>query len=159
RAALCLSGGGIRSAAFALGVIQALARMRLLPQFHYLSTVSGGGYTGAFLSALRRPEDDDAPGFGRLCPRGGETGVAQPPQLRELRANSNFLTPRLGLRSADTWTAGVLYLRNLLLNWFIFAPLFLGLLLVPHAAWDMLIWLNNLVGIVNWTMLLAALLL
>src|SRR5260221_14275148 len=39
RAALCLSGGGIRSASFALGVLQALARHGLLKQFHYLSTV------------------------------------------------------------------------------------------------------------------------
>ncbi len=40
-AALCLSGGGMRSAAFALGVIQALARCDLLTRFDYLSTVSG----------------------------------------------------------------------------------------------------------------------
>jgi predicted acylesterase/phospholipase RssA len=49
-AALCLSGGGIRSTAFALGVVQALARMGLLTRFQYLSTVSGGGYLGAWLS-------------------------------------------------------------------------------------------------------------
>src|SRR5690349_5692601 len=61
--ALCLSGGGIRSATFALGVIEALAvhprqisktgegekpcpsaHDSLLRQFNYLSTVSGGGY-------------------------------------------------------------------------------------------------------------------
>jgi len=47
QAALCLSGGGIRSAAFSLGVIQALARKGLLARFQYLSTVSGGGYAGA----------------------------------------------------------------------------------------------------------------
>lgn len=47
--ALCLSGGGIRSASFALGIIQALAahpknaQKCLLAQFDYLSTVSGGG--------------------------------------------------------------------------------------------------------------------
>ena len=52
-AALCLSGGGIRSAAFALGVLQALARFGLLGQFDYLSTVSGGGYIGSWLSAWR----------------------------------------------------------------------------------------------------------
>src|SRR5258707_7547970 len=50
--ALCLSGGGIRSASFALGVLQALAQSNLLTRFHYLSTVSGGGYIGAWLSAL-----------------------------------------------------------------------------------------------------------
>src|ERR1700759_582594 len=51
RSALCLSGGGIRSATFGLGVLQLLARHQLLPQFDYLSTVSGGGYIGGWLSA------------------------------------------------------------------------------------------------------------
>ena len=65
--ALCLSGGGIRSASFALGVIEALAVHPRRPaattsrrpakinrcsaQFNYLSTVSGGGYIGSWLSA------------------------------------------------------------------------------------------------------------
>jgi hypothetical protein len=43
---LALSGGGIRSATFNLGLLQALARMGLLSKFDYLSTVSGGGYIG-----------------------------------------------------------------------------------------------------------------
>src|SRR5260370_28842846 len=51
RAALCISGGGIRSATFGLGVLQGLARCGLLDRFHYLSTVSGGGYIGSWLSA------------------------------------------------------------------------------------------------------------
>ena len=51
RAALCISGGGIRSATFGLGVLQGLARCGLLDKFHYLSTVSGGGYIGSWLSA------------------------------------------------------------------------------------------------------------
>ena len=49
--ALCLSGGGIRSATFGLGLLQGLARKNLLARFDYLSTVSGGGYIGAWLSA------------------------------------------------------------------------------------------------------------
>src|SRR5436309_3366782 len=51
RTALCLSGGGIRSATFGLGILQGLARCGLLDKFHYLSTVSGGGYIGSWLSA------------------------------------------------------------------------------------------------------------
>jgi hypothetical protein len=60
-AGLAFSGGGIRSATFNLGVIQALAKVRekrrrsgktgLLSRFDYLSTVSGGGYIGAWFSA------------------------------------------------------------------------------------------------------------
>lgn len=49
-AGLALSGGGIRSATFCLGIVQALHRHKLFVQFDYLSTVSGGGYLGAFLS-------------------------------------------------------------------------------------------------------------
>jgi hypothetical protein len=52
---LALSGGGIRSASFALGVVQQLvvALKKGLPTFHYLSTVSGGGYMGTAISWLR----------------------------------------------------------------------------------------------------------
>jgi hypothetical protein len=48
---LAISGGGIRSATFALGVLQGLASKKLLTRFDYLSTVSGGGYIGSWLSA------------------------------------------------------------------------------------------------------------
>jgi hypothetical protein len=75
RWALALSGGGIRSAAFALGIIQCFADHRvvskanqnenepLLQQFDYLSTVSGGGYVGSWFSDLSDigGEDTGAP--------------------------------------------------------------------------------------------------
>lgn len=48
---LAFSGGGIRSGAICLGVLKALRRTRLLWFFDYLSTVSGGGYAGAYLSS------------------------------------------------------------------------------------------------------------
>ncbi|NEH82942.1 hypothetical protein GR226_04215 [Rhizobium leguminosarum] len=51
-AGIALSGGGIRSATFAMGVLVSLAKRDLLRQFDYLSTVSGGGYTGSFLTQL-----------------------------------------------------------------------------------------------------------
>jgi choline dehydrogenase-like flavoprotein len=49
---LALSGGGIRSATFALGVLQALAEKNRLREVDILSTVSGGGFTGGFLGRL-----------------------------------------------------------------------------------------------------------
>lgn len=145
--ALCLSGGGIRSASFALGVIEALAvhprpapnqqaeseAKCLLCQFDYLSTVSGGGYIGSWLSAWtaragfpevwstlvgRRPYPDE-----------------EPSEISWLRAYSNYLTPRTGLFSADTWAAIALYVRNLLLNWLVILPaLCLALLAVKTGA-------------------------
>jgi hypothetical protein len=51
-AGLALSGGGIRSATFNLGIIQALHRSGLFRRFDYLSTVSGGGYIGSCLSSV-----------------------------------------------------------------------------------------------------------
>ena len=48
---LALPGGGIRSATFNLGIIQALTEADAMPLFDYLSTVSGGGYIGSSLVA------------------------------------------------------------------------------------------------------------
>jgi hypothetical protein len=55
--AIAISGGGIRSATFGLGVLAALARRNLLYQFDYLSTVSGGGYLGSFLTTFLSTDD------------------------------------------------------------------------------------------------------
>jgi hypothetical protein len=56
---VAFSGGGIRSAIFSLGIAQALAEKKLFPQVDYLSTVSGGGYTGSFLGSLFLPRQSD----------------------------------------------------------------------------------------------------
>src|SRR4051794_23754796 len=49
-AGLSISGGGIRSATFALGLLQGLAELKVLRHFDYISTVSGGGYIGSWLA-------------------------------------------------------------------------------------------------------------
>jgi len=145
--ALCLSGGGIRSASFALGVIEALAvhprpapnqqaqseNRSLLCQFDYLSTVSGGGYIGSWLSAWVARA-----GF----PEVWKTLVGwrpypdeEPSEIAWLRSYSNYLTPRTGILSPDTWAAISLYVRNLTLNWFVILPaLCLTLFAVKGAA-------------------------
>jgi hypothetical protein len=88
---LALSGGGIRSATFSLGVLIALARRNLLPQFDYLSTVSGGGYLGSFISAFL-VSSPDADGIGlerhQLPFRRTEGEAAA---IRHLRQNSKYL--------------------------------------------------------------------
>lgn len=132
-AALCLSGGGIRSATFALGVLEALARFELLDQFHYLSTVSGGGYIGSWLTAWRTHQKDDKKVFADLD-RFRSVNGKESPQVQGLRFNSNYLTPKLGILSVDTWATLALVMRNLLLNWLVFAPLFLGVLFLPKFA-------------------------
>ena len=47
---LALSGGGIRSASYCLGVLQALAKHDKLRRFDYLSAVSGGSWIAASVS-------------------------------------------------------------------------------------------------------------
>src|SRR2546425_7871993 len=102
--ALCLSGGGIRSATFGLGVLQGLAKFGLLPQFHYVSTVSGGGYIGGWLSAWISRDPEGAAGVSSKLSAPSTSGVdPECAQLQWLRNFSNYLNPKLGLLSADTW--------------------------------------------------------
>ncbi len=97
---LALSGGGIRSATFNLGLLQGLQQLGVLKYFDYLATVSGGGYIGGFWTAWRHYHDRP----GALFPSGEMRGSrgADLPEVRHLREFSNFLCPRLGLLSADT---------------------------------------------------------
>ncbi|MCX5540002.1 GMC family oxidoreductase N-terminal domain-containing protein [Paraburkholderia sp. CNPSo 3076] len=57
---LALSGGGVRSATFCLGVLQALASRRRLRDIDFMSSVSGGGYIASFLGKLftEMPDQD-----------------------------------------------------------------------------------------------------
>src|SRR5215471_7443801 len=102
-AGLAISGGGIRSATFALGVLESLKARGLLEKFHYLSTVSGGGYIGSWLSAGCRRN------------KGWLTTVDWRESIAHLRRYSNYLSPRVGFFSADTWSMVTIWLRNTLL--------------------------------------------
>ena len=133
QAALCLSGGGIRSAAFSLGVLQALAQKGLLTGFHYLSTVSGGGFIGGWLAALLHAHGGDAARVQKLL-----ASDEAMPELRALRGSTNFLAPRPGVASPDTWAGIVLWVRNVLVNWLIFFPALFALALVPGLYVDVL---------------------
>jgi len=128
RTALCLSGGGIRSATFSLGVLQGLARNGWLDKFHYLSTVSGGGYIGSWLSSwLARVKNRDKV-IDDL------TQEHEPDRVRALRSYSNYLSPVWGL-SGDKLTLFFTFIRNLLLQWCVFIPLLLVAVLLPW--WNM----------------------
>src|SRR5262245_7351284 len=81
---VCLSGGGIRSASFCIGALQGLAQMKLLENVDYISTVSGGGYAGAWLSSWIAREGRDEV-FRQLGSRSEE-----PAPLRHLRLHSTY---------------------------------------------------------------------
>src|SRR5436305_4786604 len=121
-AGLSLSGGGIRSATFNLGVIQGLARIGVLEKFDYLSSVSGGGYISSWLSGwIYR-----AGGLDAVLPelRSAQHSPDQPEAepVTHLRQYSNYLTPMLGFLSGANWTAVAAVVRHLLLNMLVLLP-------------------------------------
>ena len=141
RTALCLSGGGIRSATFALGVLQGLARLSLLKQFDYLSTVSGGGYIGSWLTAWIHRHPDGLAGVTEELRRPPLKPLdPEPEPVQWLRRYSNYLTPRLGLMSVDSWTLLGTYLRNLTLNWLVLVPMLALVLMAPRLMVSMFHW-------------------
>lgn len=142
--ALALSGGGIRSATFNLGLLQSLAEGKRLHEFDYLSTVSGGGYIGGFLGRLfhraaeeLRNADPKAAGEVREPdPKAVAEEVErvlasdESPVIRWLRDNGRYLAPRGG---TDTLFALAIYLRNMMA-----VHLLIGLLLLctfTAAGW------------------------
>ncbi|MDQ3997836.1 MAG: patatin-like phospholipase family protein [Gemmatimonadota bacterium] len=134
-AALCLSGGGIRSATFNLGMLQGLARKGLLKQFDYLSSVSGGGFVAGWLKAWMHRDGSESVIEQLSC---AATCVdplhPEPKPLDQLRHYSNYLTPRVGLFSPDTWTVVALVLRNLLLNWLVIVPVLAAIVTIPQMG-------------------------
>ena len=144
--AICLSGGGIRSATFNLGVLQHLAHLGILQRFDFLSSVSGGGYVASWLQAWMHHDEralDQLKEFSR--PNAFEP---EPQPIRNLREYSNYLTPKLGLFSADTWTAAAMVVRNMLLNWLVILPALAAVVAIP---WLFLAAVENNISSVGWT--------
>jgi hypothetical protein len=181
RLALALSGGGIRSATFSLGVLQAMARApappiqgqfgrqeigsTLLPHFDYLSTVSGGGYIGAFFGSLflpgrwdrqEKPQSDQQVSENAVrqaAERAYKTLRFEPPgrlhshkdyesggQVGEasmawLRENGRYLTP---LGAGDMFYALGLTLRNLLAVHYVLGMPLLALLALYASLLNLL---------------------
>jgi hypothetical protein len=103
---LAISGGGIRSASFALGVLQGLNKYNILRRVDYLSTVSGGGYIGSSLTWFNY--QNKKKGASWTFPFASD---ALHSPLNFLRQNGNYLLPS-GLSALSL--LGVL-LRNITL--------------------------------------------
>lgn len=114
---LALSGGGIRSAAFALGGLQALNAAGVLARIHYLSTVSGGGYIGTAMTVGM--STDGAFPYGKTGQDIDET-----PPTQWLRDHSRYLVQN-GVTSVVSALA--IYLRGIVANMLIVFPPLLAL--------------------------------
>ncbi len=121
---LALSGGGIRSASFALGILQAFNEHRVLENIDYLSTVSGGGYIGTALSASMTLAGEFVFGqsTGPREPDARPADVKDTAAVGHLRNYSNYLVP-FGAR--DVVTAAAIIVRGLVANVALVLPLVL----------------------------------
>jgi hypothetical protein len=151
--AICLSGGGIRSASFCLGVLQGLARYSIrrdsksshtptaeepaqsvLEGLDYLSTVSGGGYIGSWLMAWATHANYQK--VVKLLAHPADTSSDPEPQpLRHLREYTSYLTPHYGF-TLDSMTVLAIVVRNLVLNWMILVPALIFLFCVPEFLYQ-----------------------
>ena len=115
--ALAFSGGGIRSATFNLGILQKLAETGLLSRFDYLSTVSGGGYIGSWFASWVKRNGSIGKVMDRLNPKKSMNPLSDEVRpIRWLRMFSNYLAPNASLMSVDSWTMGITWLRNTIIN-------------------------------------------
>jgi hypothetical protein len=122
---VAMSGGGIRSASFGLGVLQSLYRNGIFKHVDYLSTVSGGGYVGAFFSSLIvrangrvhwGPQSDNPKDVHRLPFESDENGK-QPDIVRRLLKHGSTLRQPIRFLSRHLWGL-------LLINMFALSGLF-----------------------------------
>jgi hypothetical protein len=110
---LAFSGGGIRSAVFNLGVLQALHAAGLMARVDYLSSVSGGGYIASAYSWLRQGVANPAAVFERpLADHGGSA-------LDWLRAHGKYLTAHRGF---SIWTLVASILASTFVNLLVLGP-------------------------------------
>lgn len=130
---LALSGGGIRSATFGLGVIQRLAQLGLLRRLDFLSTVSGGGYLGSWLAAWIQRQNGGIKEVEKLLvPRPQEH--AEPEEaapIHWLRRYGKYLAPKSALFSADTWTIVAIWMRNTMLNLVVLTMFLMAVMSIP----------------------------
>jgi hypothetical protein len=110
---LAISGGGIRSAAFALGVLQSIdeclgdGKVTGLRYIDYLSTVSGGGYIGSSMIAGMHADG------GKFPFSAGVGDKSDSPAVGHIRNHSRYLLPN-GLR--DIIGSVVVIFRGLTAN-------------------------------------------
>ena len=112
---LALSGGGIRSAVFNLGLLQALENHQLLKNIDYMSTVSGGGYIGSCLTWLKSIRPEESPFGVSREDYSGTAGMT----LSWLRSHGKYLTAGDGL---SAWSLVAALLTGTLINLIVVVP-------------------------------------
>lgn len=110
---VALSGGGLRSAMFNLGLLQALQESGFMKYVDYLSTVSGGGYIGGFYSSIGHNLSAESPASGHRTTDAGTKPEAMPDNLQYIpelyRATHRFINAGQYLNQPWAFFAGYLF--------------------------------------------------
>ena len=122
---LALSGGGIRSAALSIGALQALDYHDVINSIDYLSSVSGGGYAGASLTAGMSVT-------GGMFPFTSGDDIRDNLSIGQIRNYSNYLMPRARSGLRNFLEVAAVLLRGLCANSVL---VFTFLLLAALATW------------------------
>src|SRR5215472_188075 len=149
--AVCCSGGGIRSATYCLGGLQALEEGALLRRARWIVGVSGGSYIAASRALVARGLAEDArrgrardAGQGRDGGEGRDTRPAAyargTPEEQNLRNNTRYIAP-----DAKTMLVAVL---SLILGAVVTCLLVLAPLYAFSHAWG---WLLHEQGVLTWS--------
>jgi len=120
---ICCSGGGIRSAAFSLGALQALQQRKKLEEASYLAAVSGGSYIAAALSMVAQTGEG---GSNEELLHDKPPFAPNSPEEQYLRNRSSYMAPTL----ADKIYLGWRVLLGLLFNLFFIALPLVGAALI-----------------------------
>ncbi len=121
RIGICCSGGGIRSASFNLGALQAIQSANRLQKVSYLAAVSGGSYIAAAFAMVAKTRDE-----GTNDPPGDEsdpslvTPAAPPfhpgsPEEQYLRNRASYMAPTGSAKAFLFWRVLLGLLINLTL--------------------------------------------
>lgn len=153
---IALSGGGVRAAIVALGVLQSLSEHGLLSKFSYISTVSGGGYIGSALTWFwskhrvkeeRLPSDrscfgcgksdfpfqDSDPGRLSTHPKQYEQLTLQEKAIKNLtflRNHGSYLTSGDGVGITAMIVA---VFRTILVSLLVWVPLLIGIFVIVEV--------------------------
>lgn len=138
---LALSGGGIRSAAFNLGLTQSLIAKKILSCFDYLSTVSGGGYLGTYISSHAQIQDIGSKPEAGTFPTDVRSSSLPAASLENFRAKSNYLSPSVHRRASEFLVGVAFAARGFVVH------LFLGLILFGVLGLPLMLWINPITWI------------
>lgn len=141
--AIALSGGGIRSATICLGIVSELNKRGFLAEADYLSTVSGGGYLGAYIQSElnSKTAEEEPPDFARLF---NEDIINH---FRNYREYLYVWNGKNGQRFASNLLLFLVALKSTVLNWlwlllpllYLCLPKFPIMMPEMHWGWQLLI--------------------